>query len=913
MLLVAALGMAYVDLVGLPGPLKRPLLNELRAHGLDLQFSRLRLSWSRGVVAENVRFGATGQSLGPRLTAGEVTLLLDPHALLRCRIQVDSLALRQGRLVWPLHDPGANSAVLSLNEIQSNLSFSKDDTWTIENLDARFAGARIHLTGELSHASAVRTWGLLHGGKAPSAAVWQNRVHRLADILAQTQFSTPPEIQFDVRGDARNLHSLSLRMRLNAASAQSAWGAITEGRLDATLLPAANPQPARVTLSFQAGSARTGWVSAQGLRITAHLVEASPQPTRPQDGSWGWWTNAAPFVLDWQGEAASLESRNGLACSAVVLAGTCRAPVVAVTNLEAQLQGKPLHATAHLDVATRNLHATLESKADPHQLAPLLGRGAQAWLNRFSWTVPPAFTAHASLRLPPWTSPEGLGAWETEAGRTLSLSGQFQTRQGGAFDQIPFDSARSSFTYSNLCWRLQDLVVKRPEGVLETDCSMDGVSKQYTFRFHSTIDPSALSPLLPTNAVRAVALFRFSSPPIVDGIVRGAWNAPQSLVADGQMALTNFVFRDETFSGLQTAFQYTNRVLRFTAPRIQRGAERLDADAVTVDLGLQRVYLTNGFSTMDPGVVTRAIGPQVAHAIEPYHFSRPPTVRASGTIPIRKEKDADLHFHVEGGPFHWLEFNLPIITGDIYWKGLSLVLTNIDAGFYGGQATGSAAVDFRPPRGNDFEFSLQVQNALLESLMHDAMTRTNRLEGRLSGRLAVTHANTLDWRTVMGAGSLDLRDGLIWDIPLCGIFSPVLNGISPGLGSSRAGAATSDFTITNGVIHSNNLEVRSHAVRLRYRGTVDLQGQVNARVEGLLLRDVWLLGPVVSTVFWPVTKMFEYKLSGPLENPKTQPVFFVPKVVLFPFHPLHTLQGVLHEQPRTNAPPRFGPLPGSSN
>jgi uncharacterized protein YhdP len=89
--------------------------------------------------------------------------------------------------------------------------------------------------------------------------------------------------------------------------------------------------------------------------------------------------------------------------------------------------------------------------------------------------------------------------------------------------------------------------------------------------------------------------------------------------------------------------------------------------------------------------------------------------------------------------------------------------------------------------------------------------------------------------------------------------------------------------ITNGVIRSDNLEIRSPALRLQYRGTVDLQGQLNARVEAELMRDVWGLGPVISTVFWPVTKMLEYKVTGSLGQPKSEPVFFLPRIVLMPF------------------------------
>ena len=167
-------------------------------------------------------------------------------------------------------------------------------------------------------------------------------------------------------------------------------------------------------------------------------------------------------------------------------------------------------------------------------------------------------------------------------------------------------------------------------------------------------------------------------------------------------------------------------------------------------------------------------------------------------------------------------------------------------------------------------------------------------------------SNSADWRTIEGHADVDLRDGLIWSIPIFGIFSPVLDSVAPGLGSSRASAGTGTFIITNGVLWSDDLEISSPAMRLDYRGIVDLQGQVNARVEAQLLRDVWGVGPIISSLFWPVTKLFEYKVTGSLSQPKSEPVFFIPKIVQLPFHPLRTLKGLFPEDSTstgTNAPP----------
>jgi hypothetical protein len=236
-------------------------------------------------------------------------------------------------------------------------------------------------------------------------------------------------------------------------------------------------------------------------------------------------------------------------------------------------------------------------------------------------------------------------------------------------------------------------------------------------------------------------------------------------------------------------------------------------------------------------------------------------------------------------------------------------LSEVQSAFYGGSARGAASFDFHPRQGTDFQFNVSATNALLQLLVADISSRPNTLEGRLSGTLIVNQANSADWRSWQGGGNVELRDGLIWDFPIFGVFSPILNGLIPGLGNSRATAATGAFRIADGVVRSDNLDVRCPLMRMDYHGAVDLEGQVNARVEAQLLRDAWVVGSLISTVFWPVTKLFEYKVTGTLGQPKTEPLYFVPKIVLLPFHPIRTLKELLPDEnpPPSSTPPTSPP------
>jgi len=111
----------------------------------------------------------------------------------------------------------------------------------------------------------------------------------------------------------------------------------------------------------------------------------------------------------------------------------------------------------------------------------------------------------------------------------------------------------------------------------------------------------------------------------------------------------------------------------------------------------KKIFITNGFSTIEPLVVARAIGPHIVRVMEPYQFTRAPTVRGQGVLPIHGEEFADFHFDVlDGGEFHWWKFTVPQVTGKNPWRSQRLTLNDMRIDFYGGQASGSAALNFSP-------------------------------------------------------------------------------------------------------------------------------------------------------------------------------------------------------------------------
>jgi hypothetical protein len=870
-LLLVVLGLicalAWFNRIGLPDFLKRRLVQNLQARGIDLAFTRMRLHFVHGLVIENVRIGHAEAPEDPVLTLAQIQLHLNYRALWHRQWQIDGLDLRQGKLTWPLSPTNA----LVLGNIWTELRFPTNDDWALDHFRADFAGAKLTLSGDISHASDMRRWEIFHGRPSAGRAAWRAQLRKLSNILDQIHFTGTPQISLAVNGDARDIHSFAVRLNLNAVQARTPWG------------------------------------DARDIQLTANLTAPGNLPATA-DLSLAGWTNALPYRLTWTARLTQLQSPQ-LDADWVECSGDWQAPELAVTRLSAGLGGGKLEAAARLNVATRELTFTNVSACDAHAIAALLTEKTRERLAEFTWRRPPSLQVSGSLILPAWTN--RAPDWRADVQPTVRLNGEL-TFENSTVLGARTDWVHTHFSYSNMVWQLPDLAVVQAKTRLTLSGGEDDRTRAYRWHIRGTFDPEALRPFLTTsNAVRGLNHFNFTQPVALELEVSGRLYDYDSILVDGRAALTNFTLRGQAADSVTTELHYADRVLDCLRPRLWHGTQTMTADRITLDFNTRLVWFTNGFSTADPRLVTHAIGPKTGRAMDPYQFLEPPTAWVNGCVPLRemngpRDTDgADLRFDiVRGGPFQWLKLRTPDITGTIHWLGGSLILTNVQAAFYGGTGNGRAFFDFQVPHpGADYDFSVSVTNVDLHRLATELSTPTNRLEGTLNGWLVVTHGDSRNWRTWDGYGRGNLRDGLIWDIPIFGIISPVLNAVSSGLGNSRATDASAKFALTNGVIYSDTLKIRSTMMLLEYTGTVDLNQNVNARVTAQLLYNTWVVGPLVSKMLWPVSKLFEYRVTGTLQHPKKEPVY-VPRILFWPLHPIRTIEEMLPGgDSGTNAPP----------
>ncbi len=998
----------WLNRFGLPGFMKERLVSELRSRGVELRFTRMRLVWYRGIVADQIQFGRPGETNGPRVSATEAEVHLRVRPLLYRTIDLEGVALRGGHIVIPVWGTNERPRELVIEKVSGEVRFLPDDQWELSGFRAETFGVKLMLGGTVTNATAVRGWKFGRG--KPEAKTPEAFWHDLVWQFEQTKFEAPTEIVGTISGDARQLQTFRANVNISSPSIDSPWGKGSKLSLSAQIMPqpgaliyaevklqaldadtrwgrAGSVQleaqltpsltqwtPTNAHLDLQVKRAQAPWGSASSLTVKADfrpnpaadasaLAEYSIRGSQIQtkwarfaqaelnasgvvsasnawpsfaktklnfsggeiDGgratagnieasltlpTWeamemantnlSWWTRLDKIAADVTAQITDVHAHE-LDLKSVTLGAGWQSPALTVRELNAALYDGEVRSTARLDTSTRLFSAAVKSEIDPKRISRWLTTNGQQWVSQFTWEKSPKISAAVQVTLPPWTNSLAWKNvdWRKEVAPTLSLTGNFETGPV-TFRTVPISAAQSDFSYSNLTWRLPDLLVTRPEGTARI-ASVARETGEFELQIDSAMDFRVLRPLFDPTVQRVLDDFTLTTPPIVHAEMAGQWQAPEQITARVQFAVTNAGYRQRAVLSCRTLITMTNLVLSFVAPEVMRTEGTGRAESVVIDIPRKKLFINHAEGALDVAAVTHVIGPDVEKTMEPYHFFQAPPARAHGFVDLEDPLASDLLFTVAGGPFEWRAFRFQQVTGEVHWAGTALTLSNVIGSLHSGSVEMSAAFDFRAKEGVDFSFRTLAHWIDLHSLMSDLSSPTNKLEGLLSGLLVITNANTDIPRSWFGYGNATLQDGLIWDVPALGFFSPMLNALKPGAGNNHARHATATFAITNSVITTSDLQIGASGMRLNYDGTVDFDTRINGRIEAELLRDMPGLGPVVSKVLWPVTKLFEYKVSGTLNKPKPQPLF-IPKVFMMPFHPLRTLRELM-ETDKDETPP----------
>lgn len=387
------------------------------------------------------------------------------------------------------------------------------------------------------------------------------------------------------------------------------------------------------------------------------------------------------------------------------------------------------------------------------------------------------------------------------------------------------------------------------------------------------LDPRDFIPFLTSNQTRLVSRFEFpATPPRFTGIFQRPADMDNLRLA-GTLTAENFRYREVPIDTLQVAVSHSNHVVRlddwhFTRP------EGETTGTLSADLR-GRLIAVDLKSTMHPVAIAGCVGPKLHQAVSSWRFDGPVRLHAHGVVDgDGNEEETDLILEASGermGRGRWLadeaRFTLHALHG-------SYTITNLTGRGYDGDFHGDVLV-VPVPAGPEHRYQVDIvlTNADFARVAEGyAQPGDAPLAGRVHLDLQLTGlVSDAFGPATRGGGALRIEDGALFRLRLLGGLSDLLSRLVPGFGFVSQTDLTCTFDIENGAIYSEDIRLAGAVISMKAEGDIEFDGRVSIRVEVQLMRR----GPIaflLRLLTRPVTKLFEFQLSGTLADPKWRPV-----------------------------------------
>jgi len=475
-----------------------------------------------------------------------------------------------------------------------------------------------------------------------------------------------------------------------------------------------------------------------------------------------------------------------------------------------------------------------------------------------------------------------IGAWDVNTRVRLAAGTATVALRDGSYGgtAVPDLSLRLEFTKGET--RLEDVRCQlsrdRRDGLLEGRLTYETESHRYRGNANLRCYPRAFLPLLTgprAPVAEFIELLGFPGPPpVCDVGFTGTWDMAEwdgSFL--GHMQTTNWTFRSVPATGAHADFDMR------LAP--SNSTVTLDPLLVTRQEGIVQGRLTQRVAdktlrfdlnaSVDPRACAKALGTKIEGMLTDFSFRGPVSFRAHGVAGYESDEPTDFRLTGKGLGVGLLDFVAEECAVQMHVKGKRACFPSITGLLYGGDF--KATAEFFPDTATTnvrYEIGGEIADAdfmLLASALkgEDVDAYEGALTGsaRVTGLLGKGHG-----RTAEGNGEVRIRDGHLFDIPLFGGLTEAVSKFIPGF---RRLVAQTDgggsFTIADGKVHSEDMEIKGVVLSVEGTGDYYLDGRLDYVVRLKILRDFTFFGKVVKGIVYPVRKLLEFRLGGTLTEP----------------------------------------------
>ena len=435
-----------------------------------------------------------------------------------------------------------------------------------------------------------------------------------------------------------------------------------------------------------------------------------------------------------------------------------------------------------------------------------------------------------------------------------------------AYKNLPLSDCRAEFSWDGERSWIRDIHVRHQTGDLRAEV-FEGPN-EFRLDVDGPVAPGTLRPFVSPEIQEFLGEWEFTRPPMIKLSIRGKDREPENWQGDGSIALDRTRFRGQWMNNATAKIHFGDGAVTYENFHVTRD-EGVGTGTFVYDFAKHEVRVSNIKANVRPVEAAYWIDPDLPKTVAPYKFHQPPTITANGVYQFRGGTSTRLEINVDGPAgmdYVFLGKTLPFnrIAGHLLFTNDRLQIVDLHSGLFSGNVRGSADISLAH---NDQRYRAKlavdgVDFPRLTNLYYNYKTA----HGQLNGSYDFTGVGD-NARLLQGNGRINVANGDVFAIPVFGPLSGILNLVVPGAGYSIGREATANFTVKNGTIHTDDLEVAGKLFSMVGHGDIyflddklDFDVRIDPKGPGILLT--------------PVYKLFEYKGEGSLKNPDWHPKRF---------------------------------------
>lgn len=253
-------------------------------------------------------------------------------------------------------------------------------------------------------------------------------------------------------------------------------------------------------------------------------------------------------------------------------------------------------------------------------------------------------------------------------------------------------------------------------------------------------------------------------------------------------------------------------------------------------------------------------------------------------------RESKMYTRIYSSDFQLGNFEFRDLSTSIKLNRNKFSMTEISAVLFNGLLNGWVQADLDS---KEYLFGCELAGLNLKELMRSLNLKKKDIRGALDMRLKLS-ANAEGWRSLHGSGSVKIRDGQLWEVPvLYGLRTLMLKSAFKGAVFKNGGC---DFKISEGILHTKNLRLMSGDVGLAAEGSLSFDGKLDFLVTTVFtdeFMDKTSEMLKITSLLSEILDFFiaQYHIGGTLSDPSYE-LIPLPVIVAIPLQ-IKRILGIL--------------------